>query len=262
MESGAAWPRCVFGYDMYSNMQLMGYGRINVLHPLSRPDGTQVDTDHQVLLYCYYLMRQYYRSSKKLYMGLDRWLREQMEAVQGRVQLIDIGCGPATCGLSFFELYGKELPDLFYVGVDISEAMQQKGRDLIDKLYRGRMRYRMVDRLDALEPAFWEICSELSSLFIFNFSYLFANVTAQFAEQLAHQIAHLMEQYPLNRYLFIVQQSVFDSQLNAYRIFLDVLKSQIEHLNHAEGSTLYEIDQWERTLQFCYDLFTRKNCLF
>lgn len=257
--SGSLWPRQVFGADMNANMQQIGYGRINALHPLSMPDGTKADTERQVLLYCYYLMRQYYRSSKKLYMGLDKWLHERIASVQGRVQLIDMGCGPATCGLSFFELYGKELPDMFYVGIDISDAMKQMGSRLIDEVYRGKLRYRMVEAFSSLGQAFWDSCSELSSLVIFNFSYLFANVSAQFAEQLARQIGCIMEKYPLNNYLFIVQQSIFDRQLNSYRVFLDVLNPQIDHLAHTEGNSSYSIDCNERTLQFCYDLFTQKS---
>ena len=59
----------------------------------------------QVLLYCYYIMRQHYCSEANLCNSFGEWISSRIHATGGRVQMIDIGCGPGTCGLAFYEAF-------------------------------------------------------------------------------------------------------------------------------------------------------------
>jgi hypothetical protein len=87
-------------------------------------------------------------------------------------------------------------------------------------------------------------------------SYFFSNVTAQFAERLAVQISEDMRKYPLNRYLFFVQHSEYDRALNSYKVFKRVLAPQSVVVRSENSSFCYRLNGSERTLPFCYDIFS------
>ena len=220
--SGDGWPTKVFGNDTDTNLNLIGYGR----HDFSRQlqmFGIQMSPERQVLTYCYYLLRQRYSSSKGLFAGYREWLTAQIASVRQRVQLIDIGCGPATCGLAFAEVFREALPDMVYTGIDVSAEMRQMGKTLLDDVFNGALRCRMADAISQLDASFWEDCSALPSLVVFTMSHFFASVTAQFAESLALQISEVMKAHPLNSYLFIVQHDDCDKRLNPFLVFKQVL---------------------------------------
>lgn len=170
--------------------------------------------------------------------------------------MIDIGCGPATCGIAFAELFLQEAPGMVYTGIDVSAEMKRVGEHFLDDVLHGELHYQMLDSLSALDGTYWEGCSELPSLVIFNMSYFFSNVTAQFAERLAVQISEVMRKYPLNRYLFFVQHSEYDRALNSYKVFRRVLAPQTVVVRSENSSFCYRLNGSERTLPFCYDIFS------
>lgn len=256
--SGDEWPSKVFGHDMSENLNAIGYGRINFSNQLQMFDDMQMSPERQVLVYCYYIMRQHYCSSRNMFSSYKDWISAQIGSVNGRVQMIDIGCGPATCGAAFAELFLPEAPNMVYTGIDVSTEMKKMGKKFLDDVLQGGLHYQMLDSFKALDANFWDGCSELPSLVIINMSYFFSNVTAQFTERLAIQISEVMKKYPLNRYLFFIQHSEFDKKLNSYRVFRHVLAPQTVVIKSENSSFSYILNYNERTLPFCYDIFNGK----
>ena len=256
--SGDEWPSKVFGHDMSENLNAIGYGRINFSNQLQMFDDMQMSPERQVLVYCYYIMRQHYCSSRNMFSSYKDWISAQIGSVNGRVQMIDIGCGPATCGTAFAEIFLPEAPNMVYTGIDVSAEMKKMGKKFLDDVLQGGLHYQMLDSFKALDTNFWDGCSELPSLVIINMSYFFSNVTAQFTERLAIQISEVMKKYPLNRYLFFIQHSEFDKKLNSYRVFRHVLAPQSVVIKSENSSFSYILNYNERTLPFCYDIFNGK----
>ena len=255
--SGDEWPSKVFRHNMAENLNAIGYGRINFTNQLQMFE-EQMSPERQVLIYCYYIMRQHYCSSINLYSSYKEWISAQISSVNGRVQMIDIGCGPTTCGTAFAEIFKPEAPNMVYTGVDVSTEMKRMGKKFMDDVFQGDLHYQMTDSFNALDGSFWEGCSELPSLVIINMSYFFSNVTAQFTEKLANQISEVMKKYPLNKYVFFIQHSEYDKELNSYRVFKQVLAPHIVVNKRENTSFSYVLNYHERTLDFCYDIWTKR----
>ena len=248
------WPLKVFGHNMDENLNAIGYGRINFSNQLQMFDEVTMSPERQVLIYCYYIMRQHYCSSRNIYTSYKDWIGAQISSVKGRVHMIDIGCGPATCGVAFAELFREIAPDMFYTGIDISIEMKRMGGKLIDDVFEGKLRYQMKESFTELDGAFWDDCSELPSMVLINISYFFSNVSAQFTERLATQIAEVIKRYPLNKYVFLVQHSEHDKKLNSYRVFNQVIGQMTKVIKSEKSSFLYQLNGKERTMEFCYDI--------
>ncbi|NDV67123.1 AAA domain-containing protein [Bacteroides sp. 224] len=252
------WPSKVFGYDMATNLNTIGYGRINFSNQMPMFDDIQISPERQVQIYCYYIMRQHYCSSKNIYTSFKDWLGELISFVQGRLQMIDIGCGPATCGIAFSEIFLHDAPNMVYTGIDISTEMKKMGKQLLEDIHHGHLHYQMKDSFNALDSIYWDGCSELPSLILFNMSYFFSNVNAQFTEQLALQISEVMKKYPLNKYVFFIQHSDCDKKLNSYKIFRRILNSNTVIIKQEDSSFSYILNHKERRLPFCFEIFTNK----
>ena len=250
------WPKLVMGHDMATNLNLIGYGRINFSDQLQIFGG--LSPQEQVLLYCYYIMRQHYCSSCNLLSSYSEWLNVQIKGVHGRVHLIDIGCGPATCGAAFAEQFLDMAPNMVYTGIDVSASMKNMGKCLIDEMFDGRLNYQWKESLGELKKDFWEGCSETSSLVIFNMSYFFSNVKAEFAEGLARQIVEIIKTYSLNRYVFLIQHSECDHNLNSYKVFRRVLSTETLAIKEEKASFSYQLGYKEQHLPFFYDILTNK----
>lgn len=252
--SGDEWPSLVFGHDMGTNLNAIGYGRINFSNQLRLFD-QQMSPDRQVLIYCYYIMRQHYCSSRNIYTSYKDWLNAQITSVNQRVQMIDIGCGPATCGIAFGEIYKDAAPNMVYTGIDVSTEMKRMAKTLLDDIFNGEINYQMFNSFNELDTSYWEGCSELPSLVIFNMSYFFSNVSAQFTERLAIQISEIMKNHPLNRYIFFIQHSECDKKLNSFKVFKRILSPLIAVIRCEDTYFSYVLNYKERKLDFCYDIY-------
>ncbi len=253
--SGKDWRLKVFGHDMTENLNAIGYGKVNFTNQLRMFDETGMSPERQVLIYCHYFMRQRYCSSKNIYTSYKDWIVPQINSVDGRLHMIDIGCGPATCGISFAELFGEYAPNMLYTGIDVSVEMKRMGEKLMNEVFKGKLRYQMKDSFQSLGAPFWEATSELPSLVVFNLSYFFSNVTTRFAEKLAAQISKVMSTYRLNRYVFFIQQSDIDKGLNSYRVFRQTLRELTKTVKSEDTCFSYILNDKERTLGFCYDIW-------
>lgn len=257
-DASPAWPDLVLGRDMTSNLEIINYGRVNFSNQLPMFEEDAMSPDEQVLLYCYYIMRQHYCSSANIYKSMSVNIKAQMEAARGNVQLIDIGCGPATCGLAFAEQFLDAAPKMRYNGIDISVAMRNMGEQLIKSTLDDRLRYRFFESFNELNDMYWNAISETPSLVIFNLSYFFSNVDPAFSEALANRICEIIRKKPVNRYLFIIQHSETDYKLNSFNVFKRVILSgNVYEVKSEKTEFTYTLSS-ERTLPFHYDIWESK----
>lgn len=250
--SGETWPERVLGYDMLTNLNAIGYGRTNFASELQMFDGKVMSSEEQALLYCYYMMQQHYCSGISIYRGLYEWLKNDIESVNGRLQFIDIGCGSANCGIAFSEVFNETFPYMVYTGVDTSAEMRAIGKAMMDEAFSDKAHMQMVESFGSLGRSFWDGCSELPSMVVFNFSYFFSNISAMQAEQLARQIASIMKRYTLNKYVIIIQHSDTDNSLNAYKVFRHILAPYVSVIKDEKNCFSYELNHSEKQMDFCY----------
>lgn len=255
--SGEGWPLLVLGRDLGTNLHAIGYGRINSSNQVSVFVGENckgIGQDELVLLYCYYMMKMNYASSRSVYLSLKAWMRRNIEDHCGRLQFIDFGCGPATSGIVFAELFRELAPDMLYVGIDESVKMKEMGKRMTDSVFEGKLRMRTLDSFEELDNDYWDACSELSTLVVFNFSYFFSNVGAQYAEHLAQMMVDIIKKYPLNRYVFIIQHSACDAKLNSYKAFCNKIAPSVKVCKNEKSYVIYSLDNKQRSRDFCYEI--------
>ena len=245
-------------------MNLIGYGRIDFSNQLSlfsdmQGELTVVSPQQQVLLYGYYIMRQHYCSLKVILNSYRTFLQNELDGCKGRAHYIDIGCGPSTCISAFMNEFA-DLGQIDYVGVDISVAMQELGREFLKEQNFSEMNTEFVASFNELTDAYWKKQSVVSSLFIINFSYFFSNVKSDFTEKLALRMMGIIKKYPLNRYVFVIQQSETDyKNFRSFSVFRRIIledASLIRILKHGEDLFNYQLNGGSKALKFCYDIWS------
>lgn len=262
--SNTEWPNYIFGNKMEVNMNLIGYGRIDFSNQLSlfsdiQNELTVVSPQQQVLLYGYYIMRQHYCSLKAILNSYRTFLQNELDGCKGRVHYIDIGCGPSTCISAFMNEFSN-IEQIDYVGVDISVAMQKLGQKFLQEQAFDKMNTEFVTSFNELTDEYWDKESQVSSLFIINFSYFFSNVKSDFTEKLAMRMVDIIRKYPLNRYVFVIQQSETDCKnFRSYSIFRRIIledSSLVKVLKHGEDNFCYQLNGGSKSLKFCYDIWS------
>lgn len=256
------YPAVILGNTMDANKSLINYGRINFSNQLSLFSSTLVDTvgvtpADQVLIYCYYIMRSHYCSALSLFHAHATWLTDEIRKMDGRVQMVDIGCGPATCGLAFHQQFGDSAR-LTYTGVDVSEAMKQMGGELLRAVGGYDIRTRFVTSLHELDDSHWSSVSEVPNLVVFSLSYFFSNINSDLSERIADRIIDIMKQQPLNRYVFFIQHSEHDNRLRAYTVFRKRLSRYVNGQRAVHSQFSYQLKGNPLTLPFCYEVWTSR----
>ena len=236
-------------------MDAIGYGRINFSNQL-QAFGNVVTPKEQVLLYCYYIMRMHYCSSKSLFSSFDSWMKPLIQDFNGRMQFIDIGCGPATCGLAFAEQFLKTAPLMQYTGIDVSTEMKRIGEQFVVSVFDNALRFKTITAFGELGSDYWDYVSEVPSLIILNFSYVFSNLSSNFTQHLAQLISNVIQKYPLNKYVFFIQHSDCDTKLNSYKVFKDILSSFVTTYKKENTYFNYQLNYKERSKEFCYEILT------
>ncbi len=238
-DASTTLPSRLFGHDMTFNLNAIGYGRVNFTHAVRFCDN--LSPRRQALLYAYYYMRHYYRGSLSAYHSIGKWMNGLMASVGGRVQVIDIGCGPATCGTAFSEVFLHDAPGMVYTGIDVSVAMREIGQEILADHSR-LMNVQMKAAFGQLGEEFWEGCSALPSLVVFNAAYFFGSVSQKTSEELASQIVDVMRRYPLNKYVFIILQSECDCGLESFKVFRRSLSPYVSVYSQGMMSYDYMLD--------------------
>ena len=262
--SNTEWPNYIFGNKMEVNMNLIGYGRIDFSNQLSlfsdmQGELTVVSPQQQVLLYGYYIMRQHYCSLKAILNSYRTFLQKELGACKGRVHYIDIGCGPSTCISAFMNEF-SDIEQIDYVGVDISVAMLELGQKFLQEQAFEKMNTEFASSFNELTDGYWKRESQVSSLFIINISYFFSNVKSDLTEKLAMRMVEIIKKYPLNRYVFIIQQSETDCKnFRSYSVFRRIIledASLVKELKHGEDNFSYQLNGGSKFLKFCYDIWS------
>ena len=257
------WHEIILGNTMEANMALINYGRIDFSNQLSL-FSTQLDsnlsmnTGDQVQLYCHYIMRRHYCSAKNLYHSYHEWLASMAEDAGGRIRIIDIGCGPATCGIAFAEQMTGQFPNIHYTGIDISVAMKAMAEKLLGETTGGRMQMTFRTSFQELDDSYWTSVSETPNLVVFNFSYFFSNVDSTFTENLANRMVSVMKKNPLNRYVFFIQHSEHDARIRSFLVFKSILSEYVDKVKAKHSSFSYELGGNTKTLPFCYEIWRTK----
>lgn len=223
------FPQFVMGNSEATNKALIDYGRINfVSAKICQIDSENVmgrklmrtfSARDLVTLYCYNYMQDYYSEAKKMYCSYRNELMENGLVVSDNIMFVDMGCGPATAGLAFMEVFGDVVSMVEYYGVDTSEAMLEMAEKMMHDGYADKVGIHTVNSLLRLNANFWSAISEVPSVVVFNFSYFFSNVSPTFAENLANQIAQIVNNHPLNKYVFFVLQAQGEESIKSYRVF-------------------------------------------
>lgn len=223
------FPQFIMGNSEATNKALIDYGRINfVSAKICQIDSEDVmgrklmrtfSARDLVTLYCYNYMQEYYSEAKKMYCSYRNELMENGLVVSDNIMFVDMGCGPATAGLAFMEVFGDVVSMVEYYGVDTSEAMLEMAEKMMHDGYADKVGIHTVNSLLRLNANFWSAISEVPSVVVFNFSYFFSNVSPTFAENLANQIAQIVNNHPLNKYVFFVLQAHGEESIKSYRVF-------------------------------------------
>lgn len=223
------FPQFIMGNSEATNKALIDYGRINfVSAKICQIDSEDVmgrklmrtfSARDLVTLYCYNYMQDYYSEAKKMYCSYRNELMENGLVVSDKIMFVDMGCGPATAGLAFMEVFGDVVSMVEYYGVDTSEAMLEMAEKMMHDGYADKVGIHTVNSLLRLNANFWSAISEVPSVVVFNFSYFFSNVSPTFAENLANQIAQIVNNHPLNKYVFFVLQAQGEESIKSYRVF-------------------------------------------
>lgn len=258
-DSRTTFPNTILGNTMDANMSLINYGRINFSNQLSLysddfKDTFAISPEDQVRLYCYYIMRMHYCSAKGLYSSYSKWLMSHIKDVNGRVQMIDIGCGPATCGLAFYELFKAE-SQLFYTGVDVSIEMKKMAKLMLEDVCGNNVDKRFICSFQELTDAHWSSISEVPNLVVFNMSYFFSNVDSNFTEKLATRIIDVMGKNPLNKYVFMIQHSDHDNRIRSFSVFRKLLRNHVEIIKSEKSQFKYQLGGIPRIIPFCYEIW-------
>ena len=257
------WPEYVLGNTMDVNLTQIGYGRINFSNQMSlfsevEGESMMLSPKDQVLIYAYYIMRMHYCSASAIYSAYKGYIQEQTHLHNGRVHLFDIGCGPATCGLAFVNQMPSLISKMDYQGIDISVSMKELGSTLLNMVCKGNLDMTFKESFNEFDDYYWNNISNAPSLVIINMSYFFSNVNDEFTEKLANRIKDIMTKYPLNKYLFVIQNSEHDSKIKSFKSFRNCLIEHVNVLKKEFTAFTYQLNSSIKTLPFTYEIWEGK----
>ena len=74
------------------------------------------------------------------------------------------------------------------------------------------------------------------------------------------RMVDIIRKYPLNRYVFVIQQSETDyKNFRSYSIFRRIIledSSLVKVLKHGEDNFCYQLNGGSKSLKFCYDIWS------
>ena len=232
----------------------------SIMHALSRPvlgrGTTNFDAStgdytpkDKVLLYCVYYMPMHLYSSYHFY---TTTLIPLITA--SNVIFVDFGCGPLTSGIAFWA--ASVASNLFttYIGIDSSETMQTKAREINQygfrpdrpeyrwetQFYPDVRFYRISDYIHQLTPVLEDniMQSYGDTLIIFNFCYFLQSRTLDIGS-LARVISDFVSQYGRYKFSIVYQDPIGDGfQQKWYRF-----KNQM-----AKNTQVFESLTWQENL--------------
>lgn len=144
-----------------------------------------ITPDEKVNLYCYLNLKKHYFTT---YAIIERMFASvgPIDKIHS-VNFLDYGCGPLTSGIAIADLYSAKTSKkikINYIGIDISNAMLKKAKQFSQfDCFSDLSRFKFSRELggDVLAE-FISSSSDVKSINIINFSYLFASNTLDIKE--------------------------------------------------------------------------------
>jgi superfamily I DNA and/or RNA helicase/SAM-dependent methyltransferase len=256
-DSRTEWPLLILGNEADVNKEIIGYGRGDFSNQLNLFEKETISAEDKVLLYGFYNMRMHYCSAKAIFESYRDLIQNHIDGHKERVYFFDIGCGPGTAGFAFADTF-QTTKKLNYIGIDISIPMMQKAEELLSEEGYEFLNCKFIDSLHKISENKWEALLDVPTLIILNYSYLFANVDIHFAEQMAHKINKLVENYPLNTYLIINQNSPNDRLNQKYYVFRKFLNEQFITKMENKLTFSYRISNDVKQFPFYYEIISNR----
>lgn len=217
-----------------------------------------------VLLYCVYYLPMHLFSSYHIF-------RKHLTPVSDKVIFIDFGCGPLTSGIAFWAAFAGQR-DITYIGIDKSEAMLNKAREINryedPPFFKGKPLSNCNQLHESLDQY---ITVGDQTQIIFNFCYSLARDTLDTenlsTENLSNVLIEIVEKYKQHK-MFVIYQNppipegftLETSYLHKNWYFLktqlSTFHSQITQSNTEQFRYDNLIDGLPHTLSFYFDILS------
>ena len=136
--------------------------------------------------------------------------------------MVDVGCGPATCGVALAATMADDDINIEYVGIDVSEEMLAEGERQTERFGGRNISWRFASSMEEAAESLSDAALS-PTLTIFSFSHFFASIDGETAERLAEQIIKIMASRKEDKHMFVVMQTQEDNKLMAFRAFRKVM---------------------------------------
>lgn len=140
----------------------------------------------------------------------------------GHLRMVDVGCGPATCGVALAETMADDDINIEYVGIDVSEEMRAEGERQMKRFGGQNISWRFASSMEEAAESLSD-AAQSPTLTIFCFSHFFASIDGETAERLAEQIIKIMAARKEDNHMFVIMQPQEDNRLMAFRAFRKVM---------------------------------------
>jgi len=205
-----AWECEVLNQDShYHTKQILERGRADF------NTGFKGLTPHdKVIIYCYYYMQMHIVSSFHVFTSSGSLLKDYILDPSKNIVFIDFGCGPLTSGVALAWYYrsldnNKEL-DFHYIGIDNSEAMIRKAREISEPRALRGCTFNFLESYEDHDSILELSARDISSgkyqdyLIVLNYSYLFASSTLDISN-LAELVKKILNTYKSHKICLLYQ---------------------------------------------------------
>ena len=183
----------------------------------------------KVLIYCVYYMPMHLYSSYHFYAtALTPFI------TSNNVIFVDFGCGPLTSGIAFWAALEKSKRFITYIGIDTSEKMRTKAREINQygfrpdapeymrgtQFYPDMYFYPIGDYIHELTTVLEKTIMQSygDTLIIFNFCYFLQSRTLDISN-LARVISDFISQYGRYKFSIVYQDPIGDGFQNKWYNF-------------------------------------------
>lgn len=215
------------GNNRDANLVFICYGRSDFSHGMSvysREEERNIGLTaaNQVEIFCRYLMPKYQNEAKQTFLAKKEELMKLAAEYGGHLRMVDVGCGPATCGVALAETMADDDINIEYVGIDVSEEMRAEGERQMKRFCGRNISWRFASSMEEAAESLSD-AAQSPTLTIFCFSHFFASIDGETAERLAEQIIKIMAARKEDNHMFVIMQPQEDNRLMAFRAFRKVM---------------------------------------
>ncbi len=215
------------GNNRDANLVFICYGRSDFSHGMSvysREEERNIGLTaaNQVEIFCRYLMPKYQNEAKQTFLARKEEMMKLAAEYGGHLRMVDVGCGPATCGVALAATMADDDINIEYVGIDVSEEMRAEGERQMKRFGGRNISWRFASSMEEAAESLSD-AAQSPTLTIFCFSHFFASIDGETAERLAEQIIKIMAARKEDNHMFVVMQPQEDNRLMAFRAFRKVM---------------------------------------